>query len=319
MVISQDLVFLAHHVSLLVCAEKELSKTKKELVRVEGEKKSLLEDILEIREAKKQVEKATREQRKRLEVLEREVQFYREQSTQAISERDNMTWEIENQKKEISELKEDVSSLKIECDEVKSERDVLKQRLKEANDNVLSLEKAAAKAESIPSLEQEISKLKNKTVSMEKDIAGLIKDRDTYQAAQKKLGQELDAAVTGHAKELKAKEDDMRHDVEDKVRQIEELKEELGAVTEQKVSALVKQSEAESLLSSARRDVDRLKLRVNSLEEKLATATEEKVKALMQAAELSAEAQGATSKNSSRNATPISSPVKTRLATPRKI
>jgi len=302
-----------------VFAEKELSKTKKELVRVEGEKKSLLEDILEIREAKKQVEKATREQRKRLEVLEREVQFYREQSTQAISERDNMTWEIENQKNEISGLKEEVSSLKIACDEVKSERDVLKQRLKEANDNVLILEKAAAKAESIPSLEQEIGRLNKMNTSMEKDIADLIKDRDRYQAAEKKLGQELDEAVAGHAKELEAIKDEMRNDLEDKITQIEELKEELGAVTEQKVSALLKQSEAESLLSSAKQDVDKLKLRVNSLEEKLAAATEEKVKALMQAAELSAEAQGATSKNSSRNATPISSPVKTRLVTPRKI
>ncbi|KAL4552159.1 hypothetical protein Ndes2526B_g06390 [Nannochloris sp. 'desiccata'] len=79
----------------IFATEKELSRAKMDLVSITGERDSLREDLREIKEAKRAADQSFRNQETRLESLQREVTFYRQQAAQAISQRDNTVWECE--------------------------------------------------------------------------------------------------------------------------------------------------------------------------------------------------------------------------------
>lgn len=288
------------------CAEKELSKTKKEVIRLEAERRSLLEDLYEVKDSKKQADRVSREQKKKLDVLEREVQFYREQASQAISERDNMKWEVQNQRKKMTELMQDVEGMKEQRDELSTERDVLQQQLQEANHRCTMLEQAATRAESIPSLEKQLKDKSNQIQRLQRDLEGVREEKDGLIDTNKDLTQQL----ADRERQWRAASEDQTTSLQNKLQELlqslECLNTELTDVTQQKVSALMRLSDAENDLSRARQEMVILRSTISTLKEELGAAAEEKVKALMQVAEV----QGASSRSSSRNATPVHSPIK---------
>ncbi|KAI8108351.1 hypothetical protein M9434_006378 [Picochlorum sp. BPE23] len=295
-------------------AEKQLSKVKKELVECDSERKSLVEDMYALKEAKRRGDDASRQQKERLDVLGREVVFYREQATQAISERDEMTWELEHVRRELEGVKDALAEKESKCSKVEVERDVLKQQLDEAEGRMSGLEKAAAVAEEVPRLKKTIEKLEKQTEALEKTVTDVTCERNVLKEALDRQRLDFDEEKTKLIDSYTHQIDSLKNDMAHLQEEVMETKEELSNVTEQKIESLMRLSDSESSTSQMQRELKRLTTKIGSLESLLEAATQEKVKALLEAAEAQAAVtrSPSNSQGSSIHASPFHSPVKKR-------
>lgn len=295
-----------------MCTEKQLSKVKKELVECESERRSLLEDMYALKEAKRRGDDASRQQKERLDVLGREVVFYREQATQAISERDEMTWELEHVRRELGEAKDAFVAKESLCSKVEVERDVLKQQLEEAEGRISGLEKAAAEAEKVPGLHKMIEKLEEQKAGLDATVTDLTCERDALKEAchhqRLDFDNEKKKLIDSYTNQI----DSLKNEMVRLQDELMEAREELSNVTEQKIESLMRLSDSECSTSQMQRELKRLTTKIDSLESLLEAATQEKVKALMEAAEAQAIASRSpsNSRGSSIQASPFHSPIK---------
>ena len=286
-----------------VIPEKQLSKVKKELLDCESERKSLVEDLYEVRQAKKTSDGLLREQKERLDVLGREVVFYREQATRAISERDEMTWELESLRKEMSQMKEDISRKESLLTSLEVERDVLSQRVEEAEGRIVELEKAATEAELVPVLRQDVARLQELSNELEHAVTKLTCERNS-------LKESLEDQTSAAEESRLNIENSHSAEITQLKGQLEDLKGEFEETKAEKVKALIRLSDAESASSKFETESKRLQKEMVSLKKSLEIATQEKVKALIDRAAVEAQMSG--SEASSVHASPYASPIKKR-------
>lgn len=298
------------------CAEKQLSKVRKELLECESERKSLVEDMYALKEAKRRGDDASRQQKERLDVLGRELVFYREQATQSISERDEMTWELEQVRRELEGVKGTLAEKDSMCSRVEVERDVLKQQLEEAEGRISGLEKAAAIAEEVPILRKKIKKFEEQTAALEKTVTDVTCERNVLKEARDHQRVDFEEEKKQLIESYTHQIDSLKKQLVRLQEEVTETKEELSNVTEQKIESLMRLSDSECSTSQMQRELKRLTTKIGSLESLLEAAAQEKVKALLEAAEAQAAVASSRSPSNSRGssiqASPYASPVKKR-------
>lgn len=308
----------SHHLthldtSLLIpsCAEKELSKTRSEVVDVIAERESLREDLREVREAKRAGDTSYREQAERLQALEREVTFYRQQAAAAISQRDSTAWECEQLRQAAVEAEARARDAGGKAEAAEAERAVADRRAAEATARADDLSMAAAAAAAIPGLKSDLEKARER----EKGLAARIEKLQAEVKEAKEAGAGAEAARAAAAAEAATAAESAAAQVEAAQSEAAAARKELGEVAQQKVEALMRLSEAEAARGRADAEVRRLAAELASARAQLGQAAQEKVAALMQVAELRAEADGGGSdagsmRSGSARPTPKTSPAK---------
>lgn len=288
-------------------------KLRKELLNCELERKSLLEDLYGIKHVQQENNVLLRKQKSDIERLQKEVLFYQEQSTSAISDRDAMSWEIESLRRDLDSARGNAIKASTALATVEEERDVLKQRLEESMSMVDRLEKVAATAKLLPVLQRDLHSMENKAVRLETQVTSLTSERDSLKDT---LSQEKNSSKENTALMKKKYEDDvntMKVAIQTLETDLQQARNQLATVTSQKVQALLDKADAESLVSKYERELKVSRREMAVLKENLETATREKVQALVERADAEAQLSGSTSKASSISASPFTSPVKKRL------
>lgn len=272
----------------IFATEKELSRAKMDLVSITGERDSLREDLREIKEAKRAADQSFRNQETRLESLQREVTFYRQQAAQAISQRDNTVWECEQLRQRTVEADTLARDAAGKAETAATERAIAERRANEAEKKAEILQAAADTAREIPQLKNSLNKAKIKEMELLEELENLKTDL-------KEVKEGLDLAVSRAITEEQEHRDVVLTSaglLEETQAQVAAAKEELSEVTSQKIDALVRLSEAQTARSKADSEILRLSSALASSHEQLAQATQQKVAALMQVAAFRAEVEG---------------------------
>jgi chromosome segregation ATPase len=257
-------------------AERDLAKVTLELKASERERQSLAEHLIESRKAKDKCCTLLKENVDSVEVLKGEVLFYREQLTQAISERDDANFDLDSLRKDVSIFKETNDDLRRSLDDAMVDRDVLEQRLKEDEVRIQRLQRAANIAELVPSLKSTISELECKVERLDASLAEVTMERNL-----------------------------LREKAEPMELRLVELEESIVKATEHKVAALVDKSTAEATIVTLQTKIRELNKEVAALRQALMMATQEKVTALLGKAEAEELVRsGTTSGASSLHASP---------------
>jgi chromosome segregation ATPase len=288
--------------------EKELSRAKTDLLTVTAERDSIREDLREIKEAKRIADQSFRDQETRLEALQREVTFYRQQAAQAISQRDNTVWECEQLRQRTVEADLLAREAAGKAESAETERTVAERRADEAEKKAEELQTAANAAKEIPQLKKNLETGKNREIELLDQI--------------EKLKIELEEAKEGlQVAVSRAETEEQEHQtavatatstLEETQAQVAAAKEQLNEVTCQKIDALVRLSEAQTARSKADAEIIRLTAALEASLEITGQATQQKVAALMQVAALRAEVEGsAQGVRSPIRRTPQASPSKT--------
>ena len=290
----------------IFAAEKDVSRTKAELLEATGERDGLREDLRAVKEAKRQADQTFREQAARVEALERELGFYRQQAAAAIADRDRTVWDCEQLRQTNAELAAQAKEADRKAEAAAVERSTAERRLEEAQATISGLHEAAAAAEALPALRSDLSRATARSEELQQQIEsleGVLRSekatREQSEARRAEAEAARDAAGASAAASIAAAE-----------AAAAAQKEELSDVARQKVEALMRLSQAEAARSAADREVGRLQAELTSTQEQLGQATAEKVQALLRVADLRAVADGAEGLRSPGKGTPLSSPSK---------
>jgi len=289
-----------------IITEKEISLIKSELLKVTGERESLREDLREVKEAKRRADQSFREQAARTEALERELVFYRQQAAQAIADRDSTAWDCERLRLLNTELADKSKNAENKADASMVERVTAERRLEEAEATISDLRKTAAAAEAIPELRADLSKAEGSVRELQISLKNLEKELH----AEKNAREVAEKCSKTSASALDAKNKELEETRLADADAIAMRQRELADVTQQKVDALMRLSDAQAARSRADQEVNRLQMALTLVQEQLGQATAEKVQALMLVAELRASTEGTAGPNIPMNSTPNSSPSK---------
>lgn len=294
-------------------AEKQVFKLKKELLECDIERKSLLEDLYGIKYAQQENNKILRSQKNEIDMLLKELAFYKEESTRAISDRDAMAWEIESLRRDLEAAKGKVLETSSSLATVEEERDVLKQRLDESESMVCRLEKVAATAELLPVLQRDLRRLEHKAAELQTQVTDSTQERDSLRETLDRERLETEEEICAMKNKYEDEVEHLNKSLQASEMEMEQTQSQLVAVTAQKVQALVDKADAESRASKHEQDLIALRHEMAILKQNLATATREKVQALVERADVEAQLSGSTSKASSVAPSPFTSPLKKRL------
>lgn len=294
-------------------AEKQVFKLRKELLDCDLERKSLLEDLYSIKHVQQENNALLRKQTDDIDRLQKEVSFYKEQSTSAISDRDAMSWEIESLRRDLEAARGNAVKVSTALATVEEERDVLKQRLEESLSMVDRLEKVAATAELLPVLQRNLRSIENKAASLETQVTTLTSERDSLKVTVSQERENAEEKTSSMKKTYEEEARTMKEAIQTRENELQQTRTQLAMVTSQKVQALLDKADAESLASKYEREMHALGREMTVLKQNLETATREKVQALVGRADAEAQLSGSTSKASSLSPSPFTSPVKKRL------
>mmetsp|Transcript_26289 Transcript_26289/g.62486 ORF Transcript_26289/g.62486 Transcript_26289/m.62486 type:complete len:393 (-) Transcript_26289:80-1258(-) len=142
--------------------ETELTKTKRELKQVKAERDSLAEDTAELRKAKRNVDCTWRSERSKNESLEKEVEFYQEQSVKAFSERDEALAELEAAKSGSLNLEQSLRDAVSRADEQSRLRQELERRLEQSQNEVASLTSRVEQLSKLSAVKDELDVTKRR-------------------------------------------------------------------------------------------------------------------------------------------------------------
>lgn len=294
-------------------AEKQVFKLRKELLDCDLERKSLLEDLYSIKHVQQENNALLRKQTDDIDRLQKELSFYKEQSTSAISDRDAMSWEIESLRRDLEAARGNAVKVSTALATVEEERDVLKQRLEESLSMVDRLEKVAATAELLPVLQRNLRSIENKAASLETQVTTLTSERDSLKVTVSQERENAEEKTSSMKKTYEEEARTMKEAIQTRENELQQTRTQLAMVTSQKVQALLDKADAESLASKYEREMHALGREMTVLKQNLETATREKVQALVGRADAEAQLSGSTSKASSLSPSPFTSPVKKRL------
>lgn len=288
---------------------------RKQLLESDIERKSLQEDLYSIKDVQQTNKELLKKQQNEIEKLSKEVSFYREQATRAISDRDAMSWEIESLRKGLEDAQEQARTTSSSLAATEEERDVLRQRLDESKTMVKRLEKVAATAELLPLLQRDVRSLEEKTLHLETEVADLTNEKDLLrerlEREQAREAEETHIAAQSHEKEVAG----LHNRIQTLEAELENAMTQLASVTSQKVQALMDKANGESALSKLTQELSSARQEMSMLKANLETATREKVQALIDRADIEAHLSGSTSKASSVSPSPFTSPMKKRPET----
>lgn len=261
----------------IFATEKEMLRTKQELITVTAERDSLREDLQEIKESKRRMDQTFKEQSSRVEALEREVTFYRQQAAQAITDRDNARWECEQLRQSSVSADAQAREAVGRAESERTKRVDAERRAEQAEQRASALAEAALEAEALPQLRYELENASARNAELKEEIVLLGENLDV--ARQTAAQVETDAKAVAVEYEGKITNLEM---------ELARYKEQVNDVTKQKVEALLRLSQAEASLNRANSQTLELKKKAEAMERELASATQEKVAALMRLAESNA-------------------------------
>lgn len=284
----------------IFATEKDMLRTKQELITVTAERDSLREDLQEIKESKRRMDQTFKQQTSQVEALEREVTFYRQQAAQAITDRDNARWECEQLRQSSVSADAQAREAVGRAESERTKRVDAERRAEKAEQRASSLAEAALEAEALPQLRHELESATARTVELEEQMVLLGEKLDHAQQTMAEAESNAQAVASDYEKKIA-----------DLEMEIASYKEQVNDVTRQKVEALVRLSQAEASLSRANSQMLELKKKAEALESELASATQEKVAALMRLAESNAKENSVEDGEHGRaQKTPPSSPGK---------
>lgn len=234
------------------------------------ERELLEEDLEEVKRAKQSVDKAFREQNARLEAIEREMEFYRKQATQAISDRDGAVWENEQLKQSNAELQASVQEAQALRLETAEQRDLAEKKSDNLSRHIAQLEISAKEAAIVPILRKELKVTNEKLHRKEEELRIANEKSD-----------ELEADLSKAKQQYKKTVEDLNRQIGSLSNELDVSRKELDEVARQKVDLLVRLSEAESQKSSADKEIFRLRKRMENIQQTLDEVTQQKVKALI--------------------------------------
>lgn len=274
----KELVTVYVLLCIFICvsvAEKELSRTKTELRKACEERDSLKEDLREMKRAKHVADNSYREQAARLAAIERELEFYRQQAAQSISDRDSAMWENEQLKQANVELQASLQEVEYQKREAEEQRNDAERRWERESQRASRFEAAAKEAESIPLLKADIKEALGRMRAVEEE-----RDRETERANRAEA--ELERQANSKAEAIQDAEETVRKTME----KADAIKSELEEAARQKVEILMRLSDAESRKSAAEREIVRLRNALEGTQRDLDEVTQQKVQALVELAAL---------------------------------
>lgn len=252
----------------------------------------------EVKESKRLADQSFRQQASNVQILEREVAFYRQQAAQALSDRDNATWECEHLRQRTLTADTQAREAAAKVEKESGKRTLAERRAAEAENRAAELEGSAAEAKIIPTLRVELTQAGARVQDLQSQVEKLNSELKSAVQAREFAESALERVQVDSALKLQEAEAACAAAID-----------ELNDVTKQKVEALVRLSQAEAARTQADGEIGRLRQALSNAEDRLRTATQEKVEALMQVAELKRGAEGSEGLRS-KPTTPHSSPAK---------
>lgn len=154
-------------------AERSLEERAKDNTRLKAQSDSLREDLVQLRNAKRDADKISKEEMEKNRVLDRELMFYKKQCARALEERNLFSYEVEELKRTNLDLERTVGDAEGRLESEALQRSELDRKLHDSENLVASLEERLVQCARIPELEAQLRESRGEASRLRSTVAEL--------------------------------------------------------------------------------------------------------------------------------------------------